>query len=238
MYVTILLIIAIIIFIYLYKKKINNNNRDLKHSNLRSYTKEQLLYREIQKAKFKDDYDDQLFMAVKQNQNEKIKTLITHVNVNCVLTKYNKRTPLHEAAYNGNTHALTLLITQGAKINIQDNNGMKPLHLTTQGPKPAAQKNMILLIAHGADVNIKNAWGKTWEDLAILRPHKSKSIDVSKILEQGLELKRKRNKLLNDYLSLINLPCNTSKLLVHKGTHVYIHDTVASVRCSALSNLN
>ena len=62
-------------------------------------------------------------------------------------------TPLHAAAYNNCTEALSLLLDNGANINIKDNIGTTPLH-------NAANKNhtevVNLLLKNGALVNLQN----------------------------------------------------------------------------------
>ena len=68
-------------------------------------------------------------------------------------------TPLHIAVRNDNSEITELLLTNGADPNIQDNIGNTPLHT----PANYIIKN--LLIKHGADETIKNAKGKTWDEM-------------------------------------------------------------------------
>uniref|UniRef100_A0A8C5HQA6 Serine/threonine-protein phosphatase 6 regulatory ankyrin repeat subunit C-like n=1 Tax=Gouania willdenowi TaxID=441366 RepID=A0A8C5HQA6_GOUWI len=65
-------------------------------------------------------------------------------------------TPLHAAAYLGDTHIMDLLISSGANINAKDQNLLTPLH------RAAASRNeraVELLLTHGAKVNTRD---KVW----------------------------------------------------------------------------
>lgn len=68
-------------------------------------------------------------------------------------------TPLHIAVGNDDSEITELLLTNGADPNIQDDIGNTPLH------KPTNYIIKNLLIKHGADETIKNAKGKTWDEV-------------------------------------------------------------------------
>ncbi len=67
-------------------------------------------------------------------------------------------TALHEAAANGHTALIEVLIEYGANINTMTSNGMTPLHTATLHHAQAVVK---LLVAHGANVNTMFANGHT-----------------------------------------------------------------------------
>ena len=71
------------------------------------------------------------------------------------LKDFNDRTPLHEAAYCGNTVVVETLLKYGADVNAQSKSGFVPLHLTSRG-SPVWE----ILVRHGADTTVKNREGK------------------------------------------------------------------------------
>ena len=67
------------------------------------------------------------------------------------------RTPLHNAAHNGDINAVKLLLAGKANVNAKDNQGMTPLHEAARG----GYKDIVeLLLANKAEVNAKtkNGW--------------------------------------------------------------------------------
>ena len=86
-------------------------------------------------------------------------------------------TPLHAAAYSNCTEAISLLLDNGANINIKDNIGTTPLH-------NAANKNYTevvkLLLTKGALVNLQNHNGWTPLHFAAFRSN----VDVIFLLLQ------------------------------------------------------
>ena len=67
-------------------------------------------------------------------------------------------TPLHEAALNGNTENVKLLLDKGADVNAKDTDGWTPLLLAAANGHTETVK---LLIDKGADVNAKTSNGAT-----------------------------------------------------------------------------
>ena len=68
-----------------------------------------------------------------------------------VLPMIQGETPLHRAAYDGESEAAALLIDQGADVNAKtESDGYTPLHLATVNTNPEVAA---LLLDHGADVN-------------------------------------------------------------------------------------
>ena len=59
-------------------------------------------------------------------------------------------TPLHEAAYHGQTEVLELLLKQGADINAKDRFGKTPLHWAAKNGKTEVVE---LLLKNGADIH-------------------------------------------------------------------------------------
>jgi ankyrin repeat protein len=69
-----------------------------------------------------------------------------------------RKTPLHDAAYNGKFQIVKYLISQGADINTKEINGNSPLHDALINKKIEIAK---YLISNGANVNTKNGDGKS-----------------------------------------------------------------------------
>jgi ankyrin repeat protein len=91
-------------------------------------------------------------------------------------------TPLHSAAYSGQSEMVGFLISLGAPINARDTIGAAPLHWAAlANRKEAAQ----MLINAGADVNARTYQGKT--PLRIAREYHSR--DVEEILRKNGAIK-------------------------------------------------
>jgi imidazolonepropionase-like amidohydrolase len=91
---------------------------------------------------------------------------------------------LHQAAANGEIERVKLLISEGADVNVKNNEGLIPLHYAArEGHKEIVE----LLLAHGADVNIGGAdYNRTAAEFAMWSNHMeivrllvSKGADIS-----------------------------------------------------------
>jgi len=91
---------------------------------------------------------------------------------------------LHHAAANGEIERVKLLISEGADVNVKNNEGLTPLHYAArEGHKEIVE----LLLAHGADVNIGGAdYNRTAAEFAMWSNHTeivqllvSKGADIS-----------------------------------------------------------
>ncbi len=99
-----------------------------------------------------------LYEAVQYNRLEIAYILLMNgADVNAIMEKSNE-TALHKATQNRNSYLTELLITAGAKINIQDEYGNTPLHY-------AAFTNdyqlLNILTTHDGDMSIRNIQGMT-----------------------------------------------------------------------------
>ncbi|XP_038848776.1 serine/threonine-protein phosphatase 6 regulatory ankyrin repeat subunit A-like [Salvelinus namaycush] len=68
-----------------------------------------------------------------------------------------KRTPLHAAAYLGDTEILELLILSGARVNAKDNKCLNTLHRAVAS---CSEEAVQVLLKHSADVNARD---KNWQ---------------------------------------------------------------------------
>ncbi|MGB2863329.1 MAG: ankyrin repeat domain-containing protein, partial [Sedimentisphaerales bacterium] len=91
---------------------------------------------------------------------------------------------LHHAAANGEIERVKLLISEGADVNVKNNEGLTPLHCAArEGHKEIVE----LLLAHGADVNVGGAdYNRTATEFAMRSNHTdivqllvSKGADIS-----------------------------------------------------------
>ncbi|MEO6149608.1 MAG: ankyrin repeat domain-containing protein [Mucilaginibacter sp.] len=84
--------------------------------------------------------------------------------------------PLHSAAAGNFTNIATLLIENGADVNIKQQAGVTPLHSAAQNGNVEL---LILLLEHGAEVNTRMEGGKLPADLAREKGYD----DIAEILE-------------------------------------------------------
>ena len=73
-------------------------------------------------------------------------------------SKVQDKTALHVATNRGNLEMVRLLLDYKASVNIQDEDGDRPLHLCAFSSEPEIAE---LLIQHGANPNLKNHRGAT-----------------------------------------------------------------------------
>ncbi|WP_188093748.1 ankyrin repeat domain-containing protein [Sulfurimonas xiamenensis] len=98
-----------------------------------------------------------LMSAVRQNQLEKVKTLIANgADVNMKKAGAIEVTPLMVAARYGHTEIMEILIENGADVNVKSDEGYTALMRAARNGKTDAVK--ILLLNH-ADVNARNFGG-------------------------------------------------------------------------------
>lgn len=94
------------------------------------------------------------------------------------------QTPLHAAAWLGDTDIASLLLEHSASIDKQDAGGWTPLHIAAHGGLTAM---VHFLLAHGASYTQDNH-GKTPMDLA-----KSRGYDgVAELIQQCLQIRQQR----------------------------------------------
>ncbi|XP_069138639.1 uncharacterized protein [Argopecten irradians] len=99
-----------------------------------------------------------LVSSVKEERNviETIQTLIScGSNVNCC--DFWGYTPLHEAIANGKRDVIEILLSNGADIQLPDNNGTTALHLAAA----SCHEALPLLLSRGATVNATNKYLST-----------------------------------------------------------------------------
>ena len=78
------------------------------------------------------------------------------INVNCCDS--NDKTPLHKAAWSGQTEAIELLVKMGAEVDKSNGNGGTPLHNAAWNGHTAAIE---LLMKMGAEVDKSDGDGRT-----------------------------------------------------------------------------
>ncbi|MEG4173133.1 MULTISPECIES: ankyrin repeat domain-containing protein [unclassified Microcoleus] len=96
-------------------------------------------------------------------------------------------TPLHLAVQNNRPEIVSLLIANGAKVNVENASGNTPLHLAVQNNRPEI---VSFLIANGAKVNVENASGNTPLHLAV---QNNRPEIVSFLIANGAKVNVKNN---------------------------------------------
>jgi len=105
-----------------------------------------------------------LQLAYKSNRYEIARLLVTKygADLNCI-DKLG-RTPLHWAAFDGDSETVAFLLDAGANINVSDNDGYTPLHKAVWKGKFECVK---LLLERGADARISSLKGFTPVHLSV-----------------------------------------------------------------------
>ncbi len=87
-------------------------------------------------------------------------------------------TPLHSAVTEGQLDSVVYLIQKGANIESKDIHGRTPLFLPVEGGD-SPKKIIDILVNAGADLSVKNKWGKSLSDAA-WHPEAKNAIDEYK----------------------------------------------------------
>jgi len=99
--------------------------------------------------------------AIEQGDTAKVKQLLAKGDVKFNSTNANGFLPLQVAVMYGRTEACELLVESGESVNEQDIAGrMAPLHVAAAKTNLPKEVWMVLL-DNGADVNIKDRYGRT-----------------------------------------------------------------------------
>lgn len=110
----------------------------------------------------------------------------------------NGQTALHFAAMNGRIDIISILIARGAKVDIQDDQGVTPLMLAASTGKLDAIQT---LLAQGAKLETQNKLGEN--ALHIAGAHGKKDI-VTALLDRGANLRATTNNGLNVLVFALN----------------------------------
>ena len=114
-----------------------------------------------------------LHLAVTNGDTSVVETLLQHGADIEALNKQDETVLQLAAEQSESPQMLQLLIAHGAKINRQDRDGNTSL---MRAVEPGNIVNIRFLMAHGADVSIKNHYGLTALDLALRDDYKQPAI--------------------------------------------------------------
>jgi ankyrin repeat protein len=112
--------------------------------------------------------------------------------------KQNGQTALHIAAMNGKVDILTVLIARGAKVDVQDDQGITPLMLAAKDGRVEAIQ---ALIAQGAKITVQDKLGEN--ALHIAAAHGKKDA-VAALLDRGADVRATTNTGLNALVFALN----------------------------------
>ena len=99
--------------------------------------------------------------AIEKGETAKVKQLLAKGNVNFKSTNANGFLPLQVAVMYGHADVCELLIKKGENVNEQDYAGrMAPIHVAA-GKRNLPRAVWTVLLENGADVNIKDRYGRT-----------------------------------------------------------------------------
>ncbi|XP_059158300.1 oxysterol-binding protein-related protein 1-like isoform X3 [Physella acuta] len=115
--------------------------------------------------------EEELLSHARNGQEDKLLHLListdgsgNKLDINCKGEQKSNRgwTPLHLAAYFGQTSAVRLLLEFGAIVDVLNTSGESPLHLSAYTGR---EEVVALLLQHGADTGIVNTLGQTAADV-------------------------------------------------------------------------
>lgn len=105
-----------------------------------------------------------LHFAVNEGRTEIVKELLSRDGVEKDPVSNIMRTPLHLACMRGNTAIVRMLVTSGANINSQDDDGNTPLHFASEF---GHFESIIFLVKEaGSDPQIQNKYDYSPSDIA------------------------------------------------------------------------
>lgn len=105
-----------------------------------------------------------IFRAIKNNNYERVETLLKENSINAHMLNNFKQTPLYYACYLNRFKIVLLLIqydvdiNNGVNVNVKKTGGMTPLHISCKNNN---EKIIDLLLKNGANVNSKTKYGYT-----------------------------------------------------------------------------
>jgi ankyrin repeat protein len=138
----------------------------------------------------------EMVKAIVQGNPSEVKQLLDKGDA--VDATQNGQTALHFAAMNGKIDIISILIARGAKVDIQDDQGVTPLMLAaSQGKLDAVQT----LLAQGAKIETQNKLGEN--ALHIAGAHGKKEI-VAALLDRGANIHATTNNGLNVLVFALN----------------------------------
>jgi len=155
-------------------------------------TEEWLKMKESELKRTQDDRRTLLHKAAEEGHLEAAEALVMQGDQN----RIDKLgwTPLHDAAREGRSSIVQLLLASGADSSIQDIGGETPLHLAAFHQH---MRVVELLLENRADQGVKNNWGNTALHVACMR----RNLEVvSLLLEKGSDpcVKNKNGKYPQD----------------------------------------
>lgn len=119
-----------------------------------------------------------IYAAVSANDPYALKNIILSGRVNVNRLNASGVTALHEAAYEGKSRCLEVLVQCGADVDIRDREGWTPLHAAVCGGN---RKCVSLLLKNGADARAKNDDGLSPLGVAVQQGNKDMAEFVSSI---------------------------------------------------------
>ena len=101
-----------------------------------------------------------LFRYIKNGHNQRVYALINQFPFLLEVKHEDKMTPLMDAAYKGNVELIEFFIKEGVDVNDIGFEGYTALMMACLGGHEEAT---LTLLEHGANKDIKNRIGKTWD---------------------------------------------------------------------------
>lgn len=101
---------------------------------------------------------EEMLEACRNDDSDKIKMLVTPINVNLKSTLSREISCLHLAAGYNRILIIDILLNYGADVNAKDEGGLTPLHNAASYGHTEAVK---VLLSHGAKVNSEDNWAFT-----------------------------------------------------------------------------
>ncbi|MCK9372096.1 MAG: ankyrin repeat domain-containing protein [Sulfuricurvum sp.] len=121
----------------------------------------------------------ELVRTLDANDTGTFKSLITTPDDANTMRSDNNKSILMYASWIGNSEAVEHLVASGAKVNVQDTNGVSALHLAAwKSNTPIA----LYLLQHGAFGNITSSDGMTPLDIARMKENQILAKEIEKTI--------------------------------------------------------
>lgn len=133
----------------------------------------------------------EIFDAVKNNDLNKVKSLIEKEPDLLNARDPNEQTPLHYASQKSNLAVIKLLVEHGAAVDIKNKMGLTPFYYAASSGKKEIINYLLANGANKKDLELKNPWGRT--PLCAVSRDGGNAETIKTLIELGADINTKDN---------------------------------------------